>query len=223
MERSDGARTTALEFGVEYGVTDAWQLQIGGDGFVRRTADAEPATQGMGDLSLGTKYSWMGFSGTLTHAALGLAIDLPTGSSVKQLGDGVITATPYAVLAHDIPRMWHGQLFAQFALSLKARHSADTNPSSTNASSGVHNQTLWNVGAFMLLGAFRITNELTIQRQIGQGMASPSQDVYFTPGLIWKAHAIEIGAGVPALLNHGVTGSGILLHLIWEFGGDKDP
>lgn len=212
LTHDDEARTTTLEFGAEYGVTDAWQLQVGGDGFVRRVPATGPAAQGMGDLSLGTKYSWMHLADGGTYVALGGDVDLPTGNSARQLGDGAVAVTPYLVLARDMPRLWSGQLSTELAVTARARHSADE-----------HNELFWNVGAVTPLGgSARLTNELTVQRQIGRGTSGAEAEVSFTPGVIWHLGEVETGAGVPVRLDHGVAGRGVFLHLIYEFGGDDD-
>ena len=45
-------RTSALEGGIEYGVTSAWQLQMDWDGFVRQVPKGGLSTRGVGDLSV---------------------------------------------------------------------------------------------------------------------------------------------------------------------------
>src|SRR5437763_420320 len=40
---------------IEYGLTNAWQVQIESDGWQRRMQLGQPVVSGLGDLSLGTK------------------------------------------------------------------------------------------------------------------------------------------------------------------------
>ena len=78
---------------LEYGLTDAWELDITWNAFLSRTPTGGTSTSGMGDVTLGTKYAFMNLGSTGTiHAAAGFNFSYPVADVDKGLTEGFITA-----------------------------------------------------------------------------------------------------------------------------------
>lgn len=100
---------------VEYGLSDRWQVSLR---MVRdeSTNNCGGKNRGVGDLQIGTKYSWMNIGRSNFHAAVGFELGVPTGSVGKGLGEGNLEYQPYVVVAKDFPRLSRLQIFSQFGV-----------------------------------------------------------------------------------------------------------
>lgn len=191
----DGTRVE-LPLGIEYGITDAFQIGAEWDSFVRNRPSGTPAAQGIGDVEIAARYSWMNIAQSNAHVALGLALALPTGDKSRDLGEGHVTVTPSAVLAFDIRRWPGAQALANLGVEIGARHAP------------------WflNFGFFVPIHQITATMEWNL---------TESGDDYATPGLIWRfAEGFEAGVGVPIGLNAGSDRYRVIAMFTHEFGGE---
>lgn len=103
----------ALPFTIEYGITNSWQVELEYNTFVDRDPALGKRTRGIGDLEIGTKYSFMNIANSNFHSALGFSVSFPTADIDKQLTEGAIEYEPFIIFAKDFPSLSHMQLFTQ--------------------------------------------------------------------------------------------------------------
>jgi hypothetical protein len=196
------ARRTELGLGFEYGVTDAFQIGAELVSFARHDPRGAGAHEGIGDIELSARHSWMNIGGSRTHAALGLEVTLPTGDENRELGEGEFGFAPSAVVAVDLAR--GAQVFANFGVEFQ--------PGADEAEE--RSQWFLNVGAFAPIGDFTATFEWNLSEHEGN---------YVTPGLVWRfAEGFEFGVGVPIGVNGAADRYRVIAMLTHEFGGDDD-
>jgi hypothetical protein len=122
----EGDKTYQHILGLEYGITDEWQLELGFASFVDHDPTDGASTSGIGDLELGTKYSFMRIRESNVHAAVAFEVTVPTGDPDRELGEGFMEYEPSLIVAKDFPE-WHGlQLFAQLGLGFVDRVREET-------------------------------------------------------------------------------------------------
>jgi hypothetical protein len=149
-----------LPLQVECGLTDSWQVQFESDGWQDRIQLRQPTTGGIGDLSLGTKYSFMNIHGSSFHSALSFNIGVPSGSVDRGIGEGFLSYEPSVILARDFPRHRNLQLFSQIGLSLvqRTRNHKDRTDDEPSA-----HQFQFSGGVFLPLRHVVLTSELSWQ------------------------------------------------------------
>jgi hypothetical protein len=195
-----GSGFTRLEghAGLEYGMTDAWQVGMDWTSYVRDEPAGARVAQGIGDLDIGTKYSWMNVAESGLHAALALAVTVPTANRSSGLGDGQFALVPSAVLAADIPRWPGAQAFFNLGSELNDGAAHD----------GRHPSFL-NFGAFAPIRRITVTSEWNLSDANGN---------FYTPGIIWRTPAdFELGIGIPIGLNAKADRYRVILTLVHEF------
>lgn len=116
FKSQSGENRYQTEFELEYGFTDAWQLQLEWEGLIHRELFRSPGQTGAGDFSIGTQYSFMGLQDGHSHAALGLNLGVPVGDVDKGLSDGFFEIETYFTLARDFPQINGAQLFSQMGV-----------------------------------------------------------------------------------------------------------
>lgn len=200
---------------IEYGLTSKWQVELEWQAASFRRERGEGETmRGIGDLRLGTKYSFMNMRGSSFHSAVGLEVGMPTGSAEKELSEGVIEYEPYFILARDFQRLKGAQLFAQAGVGLLQRvkgHASENEDGPT-----AHEFNL-NVGSFVPVSHVVLTGELNWQTNRWNHGGQESL-LYFTPGLVWHpASTWEVGVGVPIDLTRDADGFRNILKLTYEF------
>ena len=182
-----------LPLAVEYGVTDAFQVGAEWLAYKHRDPEDEPSEEGVGDLELETQYSWMSIGDRPVHAALALAVRIPTGDEDKELGEGSVAAEPVAILAVDLAALNGGQLF----FNLGAEIDKD------------QTEKLINVGAFMPLRNWVPSLEWN--------WSEDAEERYLTPGLTWHADdAWYFGLGVPVGLNDEADDYRLIFQIVYE-------
>jgi hypothetical protein len=197
------ARRTETELGFEYGITNSFQLGLEWVAFARNEPGGESAEEGIGDVELTARYSWMDVGGTGTHAALGLEVTLPTGDDDRELGEGEFAFAPSAVVAVDLPSWRGAQVFANFGVEVQP-----------GADRGERSAWFLNLGGYAPIGAMTATLEWNLTEDEGN---------YVTPGLIWRFdEGFEFGVGVPIGVNGAADRYRVIAMLTHEFGGDKD-
>ncbi len=98
-----GGDTWTVPLSLEYGINDRWQVEAEWDSLVQRFPANQSAVRGVGDLELGTQYSFMNIGGSSFHIAPRFSIGVPVGDVNRDLGDGFMEYEPAIILARDFP------------------------------------------------------------------------------------------------------------------------
>jgi hypothetical protein len=184
---------------IEYGLTKKWLIELEWDSASRRRELGEGAVLGMGDVRLGTKYSFMNMRGSKFHSAIGVELGLPTGNVDKELSEGVVELEPYFILARDLPTLNGAQLFTQIGVGFvkrvkERRGEFEREPTAHELS--------WNSGVFVPFRKVILTGELNWQTNRWNRRGDESE-LYITPGIVWHpARGWEFGIGFPVGLTH---------------------
>jgi hypothetical protein len=204
-----------LPLRVEYGLTNAWQLEMQIETLHGLRTDGGERASGLGDLEIGTKYSFMNIGGSRFHTAVGADLTLPVGDPDRGLGEGLTRFEPFVAVGRDLPNLNNAHLFGHVALGLvrRTRGESDTEPAHELSA---------NAGIIVPMQNLRFVAELnsSTNRWNHDGKES---EVYLTPGVVWHLPGRwEAGIGVPIGLNDGADRYRVVAQLIWEFGGDAD-
>ena len=176
---------------VEYGITNAFQIELEWSALVYNDPDDEDSTTGIGDLSIGAFYSWMDIGGQPIHAAAALEFGIPTGDEDKELGEGDFTVEPFVVLAWDLPFRSNTQVFLNVGAEI----------------SDSEEEMFGNLGFFTPIGNAILTTEWNWSEE----------QRYFTPGLVWQPHDDwELGLGTPIGLNSDADNFRVIFKLTYE-------
>jgi hypothetical protein len=199
---------------LEYGITDRWQMEVEWDGHRHRVETGEVATRGVGDMSIGTQYSFMNMAGSKFHSAAGVEVVLPLANIEKELTEGFVEYEPYFIVARDFPKLNRMQLFSQIGLGLvqRVRHRADLDEDEPAAHE-------FNLSAGMFVpfrkAVFTGEYEFSTNRWNNRGQ---EREMSVTPGVVFKLpRNWEIGLGAPIGLTHDADKLGIVFKLIYEF------
>ena len=200
------------DLAVEYGLTHAWQIDLQWESFARRTEDGS-ISRGPGDLSIGTKYSFMNIRGSNFHSAVGFELGLPAANPKKGISEGKIEYQPYVVIAKDFPRLSRLQLFSQFGITV----ARSINISSASADNHDEKTTEWNSGMFVLYRQVRFTTEINWSK------GGAENNLYLTPGIVWRLpHDLEFGVGNPIGLSRDADRVRTIVKLVYELGVTRD-
>ncbi len=195
---------------VEYGLTDAWQIELEWDFFVHREMDGT-SVQGLGDLEIGTKIARMEVAEDF-HVAFGLEIGLPIGDPDQELGEGFIEYEPFVVVARDFPERHGLQVFARLGLGLVQRV---REPEDDDEREPAAHELGLGVGIFRPTASGVATFELTYSDNTWNH-GGEEKELYATPGWVWKQGPLEIGVGVSVGLNDGADDYRVLALLTME-------
>jgi hypothetical protein len=208
-----GGDTWTLPVSLEYGLTDRWQVEAEWDSFVQRYPKNEPILRGVGDLELGTQYSFMNIGDSLFHIAPRFSIELPLGDVNEDLSEGFVEYEPAVILARDFPKL-HMQLFTEIGASLVERVKAPRE--ADDAEPAAHELDL-GTGFFVIVPHGAATFEFNWANNRWNHHGTEN-DMYVTPGYLWKVtRSIEVGVGIPIGLNKSSDRFDVSAHLIWEF------
>lgn len=192
-EYADGDEHQQWSFPVviEYGLTDALQVELEWTALVYHDEEGEDTTTGVGDLSIGAMYSWMNIGGQPMHAAVALELGIPTGNEDQELGEGHFTVEPFVILAWDLPFRSDTQVFLNAGVEL----------------SDSEEEVFTNLGFFTPIGDAIFTTEWNWSEE----------ERYLTPGLVWQPHeGWELGLGVPLGLNSEADDFRFIFKLSYE-------
>jgi hypothetical protein len=214
FREGEAGRLIEVPLTIEYGITDAWQVEMEWAAFVNRSPSGEASTRGIGDLELGTKYSFMNIADWAFHAAIGFEIGFPLGNINQELTEGFIEYEPFFLLAKDLPKLYNGQIFAQVGLGLVQRVKNHDDP--TDDEAAAHELT-GNVGFFVPVGPLFLTAEFNWLNNQWNNDGEENQ-MYLTPGLVWDLPGTwEVGVGVPIGLNEASDDFRVITQLTYEF------
>ena len=198
-------RTGQVPLTLEYGLTDAWQIELEWGGYTYGPS------HGVGDLEIGAKYSFMNLWGNHTHAAVGLEVELPVDRADEEGAE----LEPFVILARDLPRLSGLQVFLHAAMGFELGPEEET-PDALEA-----DEAAWtlNTGAFLPLKPVTLTAELNWKR------TGTVDRAYVTPGLVRSLPGgWEIGIGIPVGITPGADAFRVVGLLTYEFAffGDDD-
>jgi hypothetical protein len=203
-----------LPVSLEYGLTDSWQVEGGWDSLVQRYPKNQTVVRGVGDLELGTQYSFMNISGSSFHIAPRFSIQVPVGDVNKGLSEGFLEYEPAVILARDVPELHHTQFFTEIGAGLvqrvnRPKDTADADPAAHEANLGS--------GFLVLFPKSAATLEFNWANNKWNHHGTEN-DLYVTPGCLWRARRnMEIGLGIPIGLNNRSDRFDVMAHLVWEF------
>ncbi|MBX2821781.1 MAG: hypothetical protein KTR29_18935 [Rhodothermaceae bacterium] len=185
-------------FTLEYGISDAWQLEAEWSGPAYNGSDYESA------LELGTKYSFLNLFNKGLHVAIGNEFEF------AMEGEGVGTE-PFAVIAIDLPRLANLHLFSQvkmeFELSEEDNAIQDVDALEEEAAG-------WSVQ----FGAILPTEEIYFSAEIGWMQEDKGLQSYVTPGLIFEIiDDFQVGLGIPIGLTSDSDTFRISTFFTYEF------
>ncbi len=202
--------TFHLMVGIEYGLTNAWQVQCEWDAFVHQA----PGKDNLSDVSLGTKYSFMNVGGTNLHAALQFEISLPAGDVNDELTEGFMEYEPSLMVAHDFPTFHNVQLFSQIGVGLVDRLKT---PDDEDEKEPAAHEFFWSSGLFIPFHWGVVTAELTWTTNEWNNHGKEEQ-LFYTPGFVKPfPGGWEFGVGVPVGLTSRSDDIQVIGHLIYEF------
>jgi hypothetical protein len=213
LRKHFGRTSAQLPIFLEYGVTDKWQVGFQWNAF-NITSSVEGSQFGTGDLSLGTKYSFMNVGNSNTHVAVGFELGLPSGDPSKEMGEGLVEYEPFVIAAKDFPKLRNLQVFTQIGLGL-AQKTGRTNEHEDEEKAA--HELNWGAGFFIPLQQWVITTEFlwsTNKWNLGGKDSHRS----LTPGVIWRTPTNwEIGIGAPINLTRDSSDSRLIFKLTREF------
>lgn len=199
---------------MEYGLTDKWQAEAEWNSYIWRNSHGHTVAHGIGDLELGTQYSFMNVGGSLFHISPLFQVELPLGDVNTDLSEGFVEYEPSVVFARDFPQLHQTQLFTQVGVSFVQRvkrpaDADDAEPPANEFNLGAGFFTLWPFGA--------TTFEFNWNDNKWNHHGEENQ-LYVTPGVLWRVTpGIELGLGVPVGLNQQSDRYQIAAHAVWEF------
>lgn len=206
--------TWSVPVSLEYGLTDSWQVEAEWDSYVQHSPKNEPTARGIGDLELGSQYSFMNAGGSLFHFAPRFSVEVPLGDVNKDLSEGFIEYDPAIVLARDFPELHRTEVFTEAGLNFVQRVKRPADPD--DAEPAAHELDL-GAGFFTMFGRTALSMEFnwTNNQWNHQGTEN---DLYVTPGVLWRPRGnLEVGLGIPVGLNHQSDRFEVISHITWEF------
>lgn len=181
----------AFNYLVEVGVTDWWQFEVGWTGPLFRGGRGNPTTLGVGDLEVGTQFTWMHIGGSSFSAAAAFEIGIPLQLEETAFSEGILEYEPFVTLAYDAPGGWL-HVFTNVGFDLSAKDS----------------QPFVNVG---VIAAVSIARPYLVA-------SYTSEEQYLIAGAsLILPEGWEVIVGVPVGLSETSSPIGCSLILIYEF------
>lgn len=206
--------TLTLPVSLEYGLTSQWQVEGEWNSFIQRHARHGSTIRGIGDLELGTQYSFMNVDGSLFHVAPRFSIEVPLGDVNTDLSEGFLEYEPGIIIARDIPSLHNTQLFTEAEFDFVQRINKPADPD--GAEPAAHEFNL-GAGFFTLVPHGAATMEFNWSNNQWNNHGTENT-LYVTPGFLWRpCEAIEIGVGIPVGLNNQSDRFQIAAHIVCEF------
>lgn len=190
-------RTLFLPLDFEYGITDSWQVGLFFNLYGVNRSNEGIRGSGIGDLVLGTQYSFMNIFHTNYHLAFSFDVLFPTGNINKGLTDGFQEYEPSIIFARDFPKLNNSQLFGQIGLSLvksaRSTMSMDNNRGGDEEIFGIvfnenepaAHSVFVNAGYFFPVGNARYVIEANWENNQWNHNGEDNE-FYLTPGIVWE-------------------------------------
>jgi hypothetical protein len=213
-QKNTEGSTWTIPLSIEYGLTDRWQVEAEWNAYVQNHPAGGSVARGIGDLELGTQYSFMNIGGSLFHIAPLFSVELPLGDVNKGLSDGFVEYEPAVVLARDFPQLHHTQLFTEAGVNFPQRVERPADADDAESAADEFN---FGTGFFTLFphGAASLEFNWTNSQWNRDGTENL---LYLTPGVIWKpARGVEFGLGIPVGLNSQSDRYELIAHVVYEF------
>lgn len=219
MSAGEKEDVLTIPLAIEYGFTDVWQVEFEWDTFILKDPDNEPSADGIGDLTLGTKYSFQNVGGSNFHIAPAFQIEFPLSSIDKGLTEGFIKYEPSVVLALDVPG-WHFlQIFTEAGVELLDRSKESGDPEDRDPRA---HEFRWDSGFLIPIREAVITFEFNWETNEWNN-GGQNSEMYLTPGLDWEIFDDwEINIEIQVGLNNDADAYNIIGTLTYEldFWGD---
>lgn len=207
FQKSNDFQFINIPFNAEFGITDSWQIDFNLNS-IQRIVPHSVSVNGISDLQIGSKYSFMNMGNTNFHAALGFEIGIPMNKN-NDFGNKHISYEPYILLAADFPRLHQAQLFAMTSLEFfdqRSNPNAEHEPTELNLSGGF----------FVPYKHFVLTSEFSCNTSKLTG--GNEIQFYYTPGVVLNLPgAWEAGVGFPIGLNQQSDKYGVIAMITFEF------
>jgi hypothetical protein len=215
FQKSNDFNSINIPFNTEFGITDSWQVGFSLNS-IQKTGPHLLSANGISDLQIGSKYSFMNMGNTNFHTALGFEISIPLKKGDNNFGNKHISYEPYVLLAIDIPKLHQIQLFAMTSLESfcqKSKPNEEHEPAELNL----------NGGFFIPYKYFVLTSEFSCNTSKLTG--GNETQLCYTPGVVFNLPgAWEAGVGFPLGLNRQSDNFGVIAMITFEFNisGKKD-
>jgi len=206
--------TWSFPLSLEYGLTDNWQMEAEWNSFIQRDVHGHSVASGIGDLELGSQYSFMNVGGSLFHIAPRFSVEIPLGDVNTDLSEGFVEYEPAVIVARDFPELHQSQLFTEIGASFVQRVKS---PAETDDEEPAAHEFDLGAGFFTLFPFGATTLEFDWSDNKWNHHGEENQ-LYLTPGILWKvAREVELGVGIPVGLNQQSDRYDIAAHVVWEF------
>ena len=204
------------QFGLEYGVTDRLQVEIGFSHWHERTVEEdgiENSHTGSGDFEAGLMYNLPRHDPDGLHVSFGLEITAPTGDVDRDLGDGFWVYEPFLIVAKDIGETAH--LTFNIAYGFHQRDEYPVDPDEIEAETDELEVGLGYVLAFG--HSWRGTLELSVETNEVRTVGDETEATV-TAGLIYKdIDDVEMGIGFATGLTDDSDDWAVVASVSYEF------
>lgn len=212
FQRLNNYNQILIPIKAEYGITNSWQVELDWCSYQNRYIHALSTDKGIGNLQIGTQYSFMNIANSNFHAAAGFEIDIPLRNIPDESEERNLEYEPYVLLAFDFPRLNHSQLFAQAGLGFvlqKGIRKENEEPETKE---------------FKLNGGLFVPFRKTIlTSEISWNSVNDENQIYYTPGMVLNlSGGWETGIGVPIGLNNQSDKYRIVAMITFEFSISDD-
>ena len=183
FDKGRASDSLAFPIGLEYGITDAWQVGLEWTALARVGAPGH-ADGASGDFAVATKYSFISIGGSRLHAAVGVEAGFPR--RIEAQGERGREVEPHAAFAADVNRRG-AQVFGHVGLAFA---SAD------DGEGGVEKELQWNAGALIPMASMTVATELNVRND--RFTVRGARELYITPSITFRPRRFwEVAAGVP--------------------------
>ncbi len=204
---------------LEYGITDQWQIEASWDTYTYMGFADERDQDGIGDLEIGTKFTFPEMKNLGLTAAIGFELTLPIADVDKELTEGFRLYEPFFVFSKEVHPRVNIHLNASFSFLDRAKESDEEEKEEEI------NELEVGVGSiFALTQNWRTTLELNLETNEIE-RAGKETALILTPGMIHSGPGTwEFGVGVPVGLTRDALDWGVVAMVTFEFGlfGEED-
>lgn len=215
FSRGADQRSNDIPTRLEYGITEKWQVEVEWNANSRfRPAPLAETENGVGDVGISTKYSFLNIRGSNFHSAVSFEAEFPTGDIDKGLTEGFIEYRPSVSFARDFPGLNRLQIFSETGVALKQRvkRSKEIEDDESDA-----HEIFVNGGFFLPFKQASFVGEINWNTN-QWNKSGITSEVYLTPGFIYKLPGKwEVGFGVPIGVSRDADKYRTILQAVFEF------